>query len=169
MPKRIKKPTYSWSDIKLLLEELMPLHHIVENILVIGTCLIICRPSTVQELEAAFSDILLYSSLHVLCLPSVPHGKEFHFDVGEFSMWFPGHFVKYRIQDQMNCGMLNDLSRTSVVLIDSLEPSKIIMSMWHHMHIKLLMLISPIVLLEVLSALFFLLFYLFEPFTLLVI
>ena len=149
----------------------MTLLHLIDYILIVRASLIICYPTTIGKLEAALFHELLYLLLDSFCLSGIPHGEELHLNVCECGVGLSCHLVDDRVQDQVNSGMLSVLKGTTVILVNCLQPTDIVMSMWHHMNIKLFVLICSIMLHKFLRifTIFFLLCYFFEPFVLLII
>jgi hypothetical protein len=151
MTKTVDKPSNFRSDSEFFFYELVSEHHIVNNVLVVGTSLIVCTPASIEEFESAFFNELFDQVLGLLSLTSVPHWEELHLDVAELSVWSSSHLINHWVEYYPYCCVLIFLVRSSEILINCFKPSQIIMSVGNHMNIDLFVLIFSVHLNKVLS------------------
>ena len=144
-------PASPWLDPEFLLQKAVAYHHVVDDVLVVGACLISGTPTTICELKSAFLDKHLDLLLKFWGLTIVPHGKELHFYISEHSLRVFEQFLDNCVKDESHICMLAILISASKVLLHSLNPSNVIMGMCHQVDIERL--------LRVLSSLYIILWF----------
>ena len=159
MTKRIEQPSYPRSHSKLLLQELMPSVHIIENIFIDRAGLVVSRPTSVEELKPSLFDKLFQSILDGLGLLVIPHSEVLHFYISELGVRSETHLLNYGVENELNSGVVGQLESTREVFINSLQPANIVMRMRNHMNVELLILVWPILNLSALMLHLFLLFF----------
>jgi len=84
-------------------------NHIVDHVLVVGTCLISRAPSTVGKFQSTLLNehLDIFPSLFVLAV--IPHLKELHLDIGKLPSWIFQELVNSRVEDQMDSRVLSIL------------------------------------------------------------
>lgn len=141
MTKWINVPSDSWLDAELINQELVAIHHIVDHVLEVWASLVVHAPTSIDELETTFLDKLFHISFSFVSLFVIPHGEEFHFNVSEFTMWVLNEFRNNGAQDHVDLSNLVTLICSCVILVNSFEPSDIIVRVSNQMNVKLFMLI----------------------------
>jgi len=93
------------------------------------------RPACICEFKSAFLDkgTGFFFLLVGLTLP--PHGEELHLNLGEAFLWVSCQLNHYCVNDVFYICHGDILSRAGEVLIDSLEPTDIVMTVWDDMHV----------------------------------
>ena len=132
----IDLPSDSRLDSELIEDPLMSDDVIVDHVLVSWASLIVHGPSSVDKLELTVGNELLDESLHVIILVFPPHLEEFHLNFGELSFGVVPEAVHNGCEFDTYVGILSLLFAAIVVLINGLEPSNVIMRMWHNVHIN---------------------------------
>jgi len=107
MTKWIDLPTDSWSDTEFLKCKLMSHLHVVDHVFVVGACLIVHRPASIQNFKTALADEVSNVLLHSIGLVSPPHLKEFHFDVRETLLVIGNELWHNLIKDKHNLNTLD--------------------------------------------------------------
>ena len=141
--KWINVPSDSWLDTEFLLEELVADHHVVDHIFIMRSSLIVHAPAGIDELESSFGDQGSDIALDFLSLLVVPHGEEFHLNIGELSCGVEHQLLNNGCQDQIDLSMLLTLVATNIILINSLEPPNVVMGVSDEVDIQGLILIFP--------------------------
>jgi hypothetical protein len=123
MAVRVKHPANCWCDIKLFLQELMSLKHIIDQIFVIRTGFIACCPSSISELYSTLADKLFHAFLDLLVLPRIPH-----VEVLDFSKSYSPFRVLYKTkiapcEYDFNVGDVSTLIGSRIILFKSLLPT----------------------------------------------
>jgi len=134
-------PSNSWFDSKFFEKELVTEHHVVDHVFEVRTGLIMHAPSSIYEFKSTFFHKLVDLLLDFISLSPVPHGKEFHLDISEFSLRVSLKFLNDSAQNEVNIRVLIKHIRTRVVSINSLQPANIVVSMGNQVYEQLLVLI----------------------------
>ena len=145
---RVNVPANSWDSIitKLTHEEFVANHHIVHHVIMVSASFVMHRPSGVNEFEAAFFDELPHIIFLLIRLLIPPHGEEFHLNLGE-ALLFVGHKLNdISVDDVLNIGCLNILTRPSEVLVRGLKPADIIMAVRHQVYVQVIILLLEVIL-----------------------
>ena len=82
--KGVNMPPHSWDISKFPQEKLMSDCHLVDNVLIVGSGLIIHAPPTIDKLELALLDELLHFFLQVSTLLFPPLVEEGYFHINKF-------------------------------------------------------------------------------------
>lgn len=126
MAKGIDLPACGGSYIKVIKNELMAQRHLVDDVLVIGCGFIIHAPSTANEFELAIFDECFGYLLGVIILEVPPHFEKGGLDLNESARGILLQFLNISVDGVLNGGKLNRLLESVKVLIDSLEPTNVI-------------------------------------------
>lgn len=129
MSKSINMPSNSWLDTKFFLQKHMTFDHIINNIFIIWTSFISGTPSSICKFKSSLLYKLFYLFLQFRGLPIIPHGKEFHLNIRKDPFRIFNQFLNYRVNNQFYISMLWILIGSWIILINSFDPSNIIMSM----------------------------------------
>jgi len=124
--KWINVPSDSRLDSEFIKQKLVPVHHIVDHVLEVWASLVVHAPACIHELETAFLDKLPHISFGLLILFIIPHGEEFHFNVSKFTVRILNQFWDNRTQDHVDLSNLVCLIRSCVILVNSFEPSNVV-------------------------------------------
>ena len=95
----------------------MSLHHVVDNVLVVGTSLIVGRPAAIDKLKSFLLDKLLDFVACLLGLPVVPHSEELDLDISKLGIWPLVHLLYHSVQDEVHGGMMGSLIGTAEVFV----------------------------------------------------
>lgn len=139
MAERINVPSDSWLNSKFFLKESVSLHHVVDDVLVVGAGLISSTPASVGKLESSLLDQLLHLLLSFWGLSPIPHCEEFHFNIGEHSLWVLEQLVNDGVKDESNVSVLGILVSSGEILVNCLDPAYVIVSMGHEMNVESLL------------------------------
>ena len=131
MTEGVDVPANGGCVVKLALEELVTDLHVVDHVIVMGAGLVVHRPASVHELEAVILDELFDIVLSLLCLTRIPHGEELHFNLSEHLGLVEDELVYDSVQDVPDVGNSVLLIEATVVLIDGLQPTDIVVGVWH--------------------------------------
>ena len=122
---------------ELLQQELVTDHHVVDNVLIMSARLIVHTPTRIHELESPLLHQLTYLVLKCTSLVLPPHAEELHLDISESLVGVSEQLIDHCVYDHVHVCLGYVLIRACVVLVYSLEPTHIIMSVRDKMHCDL--------------------------------
>lgn len=131
---------------ELAQEELMADHHVIHHIVVVSASLIVHGPAGIDELETALFDELTNVVLLLLSLLFPPHREELHLDLSEALVFVSHELDHVRIDNVSNVSDLDILRRTGKVFINSFEPADIVVTVWHDVHIQVVVALTELLL-----------------------
>jgi len=117
---------------------------ISNDVLVISITLIGSNPATHGDLETSLLDEVSDLGLHLMCLSGVPHVEILHLNICENFRRILNELKHHSIKYSLNS--LSDLDPSLLsceVIIVSLQPPNIIVSVWHHMDGQLDIWVDP--------------------------
>ena len=134
MAEWIQMPSDARLDAKLLEQIVMTRLHVVDDVWVIGTSLVVHTPPSIHELKLSIQDELPDISLHLFSLVSPPQIPEAHFDLCEFALRVTQQLLDGEVDDQFHVANLDIVAVACVVLVDGLQPTNIIVRMRNQVH-----------------------------------
>lgn len=126
MTKRIDLPANRWLYTELFKDKIVTNLHIVNHVLVDGACFVVHRPACVHHFELSIAYKLACLGLHVIVLLVPPHAEELHLDFHESLLWINKQRVNDRGKLNLNHCSLNVLLVAVEILVDSFQPSDIV-------------------------------------------
>ena len=137
MAEGVHVPTDAGLHSKLLQQELVADHHVVDHVLIMSARLIVHTPTRIHELESPLLYQLTYLVLECTSLVLPPHAEELHLDISESLVGISEQLIDHCVYDHVHVCLGYVLIRACVVLVYSLEPTHIIMSVRDKMHCDL--------------------------------
>lgn len=120
--------------------------HLHDNVLIVGARLIVSDPASLSDLKLAVADQSLNGVFHLGVQSCVPHVEEFHLHIGESKILILCQNHDDLIKNLFDTGVGNFVIDAKVVLLVSLNPTDIIMSVGYKMYREVLILVLPIIL-----------------------
>ena len=133
MAEGVHVPTDAWLHSELLQQELVTDHHVVDNVLIMSARLIVHTPTRIHELESPLLHQLTYLVLECTSLVLPPHAEELHLDISESLVGISEQLIDHCVYDHVHVCLGYVLIRACVVLVYSLKPAYIVMSMGYKM------------------------------------
>ena len=110
--------------------------HVVYNRRVMSSSFIIHAPASSYELQSSLINKILDNILHRLTLFTPPPPEEGRFNVDEPALLILQQGMDDTVQDVLDSSSLNIISAAVVILINSLQPSNIIVSVGNKVNIE---------------------------------
>ena len=123
----VELPTNSRCNTKVLEDESMSNHHVLNHILVDWAGLVMHRPPSIDQLKLAILHQLLDSILLRLTLLVIPHTEELHLDLSKLSIRMIPKRVNDGAQLVSHTSPLDASCLAIVVLLYCLQPADVVM------------------------------------------
>jgi hypothetical protein len=146
MTKWINLPPDTGSDTEFTHHEVVTLPHICNHVFIVGASFIVHRPASIQNFKATLSYHISDLLFQLISLVAPPHSEEFHLNVAEAFLRIFDHLVNHFIEDELDGDSLDIIITTRVVLIDSLEPTDVVVGVVDHMHGQFF--VSPLIIIS---------------------
>ena len=127
-------PTDSWLNPEFLEDPLMTDNVVIDHILISGASFIVHGPSSIDKLKLTIGNQFLNLRFLLITLVIPPHFEKLHLYLREFSGRVILESIHYGGKFKTNTRELDVFSSTVEILIESLEPSNVIMRVRDNMN-----------------------------------